>query len=153
MVLAFGSFSASSAVKSTLEADRDMDMKERPISKIVKMIQDMKAELEAEREDDEKVHEMLSCWCETNEKEKAKAVELAQQKIAALESSIAEYLGKMDELKTKLKGTKDAYNKNWEALNEASAMRMKEGQEFHKGETDLLDAVNACKQAIVVLSK
>merc|ERR1719498_1501837 len=95
------------------------------------MIQDMKAELEAERDDDEKVHDMLSCWCETNEKEKDKAVELAQQKIAALESAISEYLGKMDELKTKLKDSK----------------------EFHTGETDLLDAINACKQAIVVLSK
>merc|ERR1719478_1442255 len=153
MVLAFGSFSASSAVKSTLERDMDMDTKERPISKIVKMIQDMKAELEAEREDDEKVHEMLSCWCETNEKEKTKSVELAQQKIAALESAIAEYLGKMEELKTKLKDTKDAYNRDWDALNEATAMRMKEGQEFNKGENDIIGAINACKQAIVVLSK
>merc|ERR1719262_1806921 len=116
------------------------------------MIQDMKAELEAERDDDEKVHEMLSCWCETNEKEKSKAVELAQQKIAALESAIAEYLGKMQELKAKLKDTKDAYNRDWDALNEATEMRMKEGQEFHKGETDLLDAINACKNAITVLS-
>merc|ERR1719161_1882453 len=117
------------------------------------MIQDMKAELEAERDDDEKVHEMLSCWCETNEKEKTKSVELAQQKIAALESAIAEYLGKMEELKTKLKDTKDAYNKNYDALGEATAMRMKEGQEFNKGENDIIGAISACKQAIVVLSK
>ncbi len=72
-------------------------------------------------------------------------MELAQEKIAALESTITEHLGKMDELKTNLRDTKDAYNKNWEALDEATAMRMKEGQELHKGETDLLDAVNACK--------
>merc|ERR1719161_529067 len=117
------------------------------------MIQDMKAELEAERDDDEKAHEMLSCWCETNEKEKTKSVELAQQKIAALESAIAEYLGKMEELKTKLKDTKDAYNKNYDALGEATAMRMKEGQEFNKGENDIIGAISACKQAIVVLSK
>merc|ERR1719158_1234523 len=151
-VLALCALGMSSAVSRTLEEDRNMDMKDRPISKIVKMIQDMKAELEADRDDDEKVHEMLSCWCETNEKEKSKAVELAQQKIAALESAIAEYLGKMEELKTKLKDTKDQYNNNYDALGKATEMRMKEGQEFNTGENDLIGAINACKQAIVVLS-
>merc|ERR1719230_881345 len=130
LIVAFSCALAASATSSSsaLVADRNQDLKERPISKIVKMIQDMKAELEAERDDDEKGHDMLSCWCETNEKEKDKAVELAQQKIAALESAISESLGKMDELKTKLKDTKDAYNRDFDKLQEAAAMRMKESK-------------------------
>jgi len=44
--------------------------KERPVMKVVRMLQDMATELQKELEDDKQVHEMLTCWCETNEKEK-----------------------------------------------------------------------------------
>merc|ERR1719321_538358 len=37
------------------------------------MLKDMKAELEKELADDEEVHELLSCWCKTNDEEKSKA--------------------------------------------------------------------------------
>jgi len=43
--------------------------------------------------------------------------------------------------------------KNDKAKKDATGMRMKEGQEFHKEETDLINAINACKHAITVLSK
>lgn len=144
---------ASSATTLALQADREMDLKERPVAKVVKMIKDMKAQLEKEAADDEAVYEQIACWCETNDKQKSKEIEDAQKKIAALEAAIAEYLAKMEELKTKLASTKDAYNKNWDALNKAKALRMKEQQEFHDDETGMLDAIQACKQAIVVLSK
>merc|ERR1719503_415611 len=66
---------------------------------------------------------------------------------------LGEAVAKMEELKAKLKATKDEINADWAALNEASALRMKENKEFHEEETDLLQAIQACKQAIVVLSK
>jgi hypothetical protein len=44
--------------------------KERPVMKIVRMLQDMQTELQKELEDDKAVHDMLGCWCKTNEQEK-----------------------------------------------------------------------------------
>merc|ERR1719321_2224307 len=39
------------------------------------------------------------------------------------------------------------------ALDEATEMRIKEAKLFHGEETDLLQAIQSCKQAIIVLSK
>lgn len=124
-----------------------------PVQKVVRMLNDMKAEIESEMEDDKAVYEKVKCWCETGEKEKTEAIELGTSKIAALESDIEGYTGKMAELKELLKNAKDEKNKDYKALEEASGMRMKENKEFHEAETDLLGAIASCKQAIVVLSK
>merc|ERR1719388_291560 len=113
----------------------------------------MKAELETEMEDDKEVYEKLVCWCETGTKEKTKAIEEGEANIASLEASIEEYTAKLAELKELLGNTKDEKNKNWDALNKASAMRMKENGEFHSTEKELMLAIASAKQALVVLSE
>lgn len=130
-----------------------MSLKERPVQKVVRLLQDMKSQLEKERDDDNAVYEQLSCWCKTNDKEKSESIAAAEAKIASLESAIAQYAAKITELKVKLQNTKDDINKNWEALKSSTELRMKEAKEFHEEEKDLLQSVDACKQAVVVLSK
>merc|ERR1719240_2251924 len=138
---------------SALALDQYLSLKERTVSKVIRMLRDMLAELNAEMEDDKKVYEMLTCWCETNEKEKTQSIAEGEAKIAQLEADLGEYAGKIKELKALIAATKDEYNKDWEALNKANGMRMKENKEFHGGETDLIGAIKACEQAIVVLSE
>merc|ERR1719281_2213010 len=113
----------------------------------------MKTQLETEMEDDKEVYEKLVCWCETGTKEKTKAIEEGEANIASLEASIEEYTAKLAELKELLGNTKDEKNKNWDALNKASAMRMKENAEFHSTEKELMAAIQSAKQALVVLSE
>merc|ERR1719161_3484440 len=113
----------------------------------------MKEELEAEAKDDEEVYEQLTCWCETNRKEKEAAIEAGKAKIEQLESSIEELTAKIAELTEHYNGQRGEMYKNDKAKKDATGMRMKEGQEFHKEETDLINAINACKHAITVLSK
>merc|ERR1719238_1695128 len=60
---------------------------------------------------------------------------------------------KISELKAKRKETLDEVNADHKALTEASAMRMKENKEFQASETDYLEAIDAAKNAIVVLGK
>merc|ERR550537_1766284 len=62
-------------------------------------------------------------------------------------------VAKMLELKEKRKVAMDEINSDHAALTEANEIRMKENKAFHAEETDLLEAVAACKQAIVVLGK
>merc|ERR1719169_302879 len=129
MVIAMA-FTAS-ATDSALSRDEDLSLKERPVAKVVRMLKDMQAELNKELEDDKAVYEMLTCWCETNEKEKTKAIEEGEAKIAQLEADLGEYAAKIKELKALIAESKDKYNGDWEALNKASAMRMKDNKEFH----------------------
>jgi len=121
--------------------------------KVVRMLEDMKSELNKELEDDKAVHEMLDCWCTTNEKEKTKAIELAEARIAELESLLGETLAKIKELKAKRKATQEEQYADQKALDEAEELRMKENKEFQETETDLLQAIDATKNAIIVLSK
>jgi len=144
---------APSAAVTALARDTDMSLKARPIMKVVRMLEDMKVELNKELEDDKAVHEMLDCWCSTNEKEKTKAIELGESRIAELEALLGETLAKIKELKSKRKSTQEEQYADQAALDEAEELRMKENKEFQETETDLLQAIDATKNAIIVLSK
>merc|ERR1719310_279937 len=130
-----------------------MSLKERPVMKVVRLLQDTKAELEKELEDDKAVHELMACWCTSNDQEKAAAIEAGKAKIAELESSMGADAAKIAELKQKRKETLDEVNADHKALSEATEMRMKENKEFQASETDYLEAIDAAKNAIIVLGK
>merc|ERR1719262_1259722 len=136
-----------------LEKDLTMSLKLRPVMKVVRMLEDTLAELNKELEDDKAVYEMLTCWCETNEKEKTKAIAEGEANAARLEGELGEAAAKIKELKGKIAEAKDSYNKAWDALNQASAMRLKENKENHGEENDLVEAIKACEQALIVLSE
>jgi len=121
--------------------------------KIVRMLEDMKAELEKEKADDEAVFESLDCWCKTNDEEKTKAIEAGEAKVADLKAAMGEFAAKIEELREGLASTKTKLRADQDALDTATEIRMKENKAFHGEETDLLASIQSCKQAIVVLSK
>merc|ERR1719201_2463208 len=153
IVLVMATVLCTSASESVLARDEELSLKERPVAKVVRMLKDMQAELNKELEDDKAVYEMISCWCKTNDEEKTKAIAEGEAKSAQLLAEMDETAAKIIETKAKLKETKDEYNKDWNALNTANSMRMKENKEFHGEETELLGAIQACEQAITVLSE
>merc|ERR1719174_3481573 len=122
--------SQSSLVKA-LEQDEASSLKTRPVQKVVNMLKDMLAELNAEMEDDKAVHEMLTCWCETNRKEKTAAIESGEAKEAQLKAFIGETWATIQDLQVKRKSTRDELYADQKSLDEATAMRMKENKEFH----------------------
>lgn len=146
------SVSLQAALTNVLSTD-EKDVKTRPVSKVIALLQDMAVELNRELEDDKAVYEEVSCWCQSNEKEKTRAIETGEARIDALVAQLGEDGAKIQELKATLASAKDKVNKDFAALQQASAMRMKESKEFHGEENDLIGAVQACKQSLVVLSK
>merc|ERR1719456_1269217 len=50
----------------------------------------MLKQLEKEGEEDEEIYDQLACWCETNDKEKTKAIADAEAKITDLTTKIEE---------------------------------------------------------------
>merc|ERR1719253_2292987 len=122
-----------------------------PVMKVVRMLQDMQAELTKDLEDDKAVHEMLDCWCTTNEKEKTKAIELGTARIAELEAFLGEASAKMKEMTQKRNDALDEVDADFNALQEAKTLRMKENKEFHAEEMNLIEASKACQQAMVAL--
>jgi len=138
---------------TALERDLAYGLKERPVMKVVRLLQDMKAELEKELDDDKAVHESLTCWCKDNDREKTEAIALGEAREAQLESLLGQAASAMAGLKVRRKATWDELQSDHAALDQATKLRIKDNQDFHSGETDYLDAIDACKNAITVLSE
>merc|ERR1719486_426541 len=95
----------------------------------------------------------MTCWCNTGAQDKAAAIDAGKATIARLESSMGSDAAKIAELKAKRKETLDEVNADHKALMDATGMRMKENKEFQASETDYLEAIDAAKNAIIVLGK
>merc|ERR1719355_173711 len=113
----------------------------------------MQAQLEKERDTDQEVYDKLACWCETNDKEKSEAVDIAQARITELVSTIEELTSKSSRLDTEIKALNEEIEKNQDALNKATAIREKELAEFNAEEKDMMQSIQALKNAVLVLGK
>jgi len=136
------------SVASTTEA-----VKNRPVSKVIVLLKDMLKELEKEAEKDEEIYDKMSCWCETNDKEKTKAIADAEAKIDDLTSQIEELSASSGKLAAEIKNLRKEASAGQEALDKATSLREKQLAEFNSEEKDSLQSIAALKAAIVVLKK
>jgi len=140
------------AESSVLTFDEEA-AKNRPVSKVITLLKDMLKQLEKEAEEDEEIYDKMACWCETNDKEKTKAIADAEARIEDLTTMIEELTASSARLNTEIKNLEGEVAKNQEALDKATALRQKQLAEFNAEEKDALEALSALKAAIVVLSK
>merc|ERR1719265_878869 len=113
----------------------------------------MLEQLEKEGDEDEKLYEEMTCWCETNDREKTKAIADAEAKIEELDVLIEELTARSGKLGTEIKNLEKEVGENQEALDKATEIRMKELAEFNDEEKDLLGSISALKSALEVLAK
>merc|ERR1719301_42493 len=84
-----GSFSISSSwAKKEMALLQDNDMS--PVSKVVKLLQDMLKQLDADADEDEEINESMMCWCTSNEASKTKAIDDNTDRSAQLTNAIEE---------------------------------------------------------------
>merc|ERR1719253_1687695 len=95
----------------------------------------------------------MACWCETNDKEKTKAIADAEARIEDLTSEIEGLTAASARLNTEIKNLEKEVAKNQAALDKATAIRTKELAEFNAEEKDMLQSIGALKSAVTVLSK
>jgi chromosome segregation ATPase len=124
-----------------------------PLTKVIALLKDIQKELAAEAKEDKKAHDEIACWCKTNLEGKTKQVEDAKKKDDELVANIQQHAASSSSLDVDLADLKKDIAENEKALAEAVALRKKEAADFHQGETDLIQAINSLKGAIVVLSK
>jgi len=137
-----------------LSADfTDDAWKQRPVSKVINLLKDMQQELEKEQDADEDLYDAMTCWCEANDKAKTKAIADAEQRTSDLTSAIEMYTAKHEQLTTDISELKRQIAENTAGLASASALREKEGSEFHENEKDSIQAIGNLKAAVVSLQK
>jgi len=139
---------------SSLEVDfSSKEWKEKPIQKVVRLLNEMQAQIEKEGAEDDAMMEQMSCWCETNEREKTTAIELADQRITDLTAKIPETAAKAMECEVTIKQLQKEVAENTEALAKATEVRAKEQEEFRTTEKDMIQSVASLKNAVQMMSK
>jgi hypothetical protein len=113
----------------------------------------MQTQLSKEQKEDTEAYEKMSCWCETNEKEKNAAVASAKKSIDDLTAAIETGTAKSAELKATLVKLDKSVKKNTEALKSATGLREKEATEFSEEEADLSSSLDSATSAVDALSK
>jgi chromosome segregation ATPase len=146
------SFNMEVSVKSSLTFDVEA-AKNRPVTKVITLLKDMLKQLEKEAEEDEEIYDKMACWCETNDKEKTKAIADAEARISDLTTKIEELTAQSARLNTEIKNLEKEVAENQDALDKATAIRQKQLAEFNEEEKDLLESISALKAAVTVLSK
>jgi predicted nucleic acid-binding Zn-ribbon protein len=131
----------------------DTTDKEYPVSKVIRLLKDMSATLTKEGEQDQEIYEKLACWCETNDKDKTAAIDIAQKAITELTTTIEELTAKSQRLNGEIETLKDDIAKAQDALNKATAIRTEELASFNQEEKDMMQSIQALKNAVMVLSK
>merc|ERR1719267_363243 len=150
-LMAYGySLGASETMSLRFDAG---NTKNRPVTKVVNLLKDMLKQLQKEAEEDEDIYDKIACWCETNDKEKTKAIKDAEEKIDILTTKIEEMTARSAQLATEIKNLEKEIAKHQDSLDKATAIREKELAEFNAEEKDLLESIAALKAAITVLSK
>jgi len=138
---------------ASMDSGRDQEWKERPIMRVVGLLQDMKKELEAEAENDQELYDKLVCWCETNEKEKTKAIADGNTAIDELSAKIEENTALASTREVEIGALKKEVAELTEALAKAEELRAKEKAEFNEQEKDFIESIQSLGSALSTLGK
>mmetsp|Transcript_2851 Transcript_2851/g.7387 ORF Transcript_2851/g.7387 Transcript_2851/m.7387 type:complete len:628 (-) Transcript_2851:388-2271(-) len=153
---AHGSQSAGVASREkSLEAawSLDSNSKVSPVQRVVALLGKMKAELEEEASSESGMYDKMVCWCETNEKEKTKAIADADAKDIELGGEVESRGARFGELSATIASLKAQVASDKAMLEQATAIREREAGEFRDEEKDLVQYVTNLKNAIAALSK
>jgi len=124
-----------------------------PLKRVVNLLKKMKAELDAESNKDSEMYDKMVCWCETNEKEKTKAIADAEAKDLDLTAEIEERSAEVGELATTIEALKKQIAEDTASLKTATALREKAARRFTETETDLVQTITNLRNAVGVLAK
>eukprot|EP00931_Biecheleriopsis_adriatica_P061791 TRINITY_DN37172_c0_g1_i2.p1 TRINITY_DN37172_c0_g1~~TRINITY_DN37172_c0_g1_i2.p1 ORF type:complete len:617 (-),score=202.77 TRINITY_DN37172_c0_g1_i2:112-1962(-) len=132
--------------------DEAAQSRERPVSKVVKMLKDMQETLEKEKKADEDEHEDLVCFCKENGESKGREVKEAQAQIAQLEASVNELNASIKVLAKEIGDLGFEVKEVTTTLDTARIQHTKTMEESHEQELALQKAKNDISAASVMLN-
>jgi len=141
------------SLEETWSSELDSDSKKSPIKRVVLLLEQMRNELQSEGTKEAEMYDQMVCWCETNEKEKGKAIGDAEGKTADLRAEMEARSAAKGELSTNIKAMKVQIAEDMASLKQATALREKEAAAFSDEEKSMMQAVTNLKNAVTVLSK
>merc|ERR1719454_78684 len=97
-----------------------------PVTKVVELIQEMKAKIEADGKAEQKVYDKFACWCEKTTARKAGSIDEAKASIEELSEKVLTLKGKTATMKAEAAQLEKDIAANIDGANEATSIRTKE---------------------------
>merc|ERR1719456_2167555 len=126
--------------------------KDTPVTKVVELIQEMKAKIEADGKAEQKVYDKFACWCEKTTARKASAIDEAKASIEELSEKVLNLKGKTATMKAESAQLEKDIAANIDGANEATSIRTKETADYEQQRSDLEQAIGALERAITILT-
>lgn len=127
--------------------------KENPIKKVVRLMQDMSKEIEAELAKEKTLFEKFMCICNTADDELAATIEKSAASIKSLTSKLEEEGAEKSQLTEELKGHYKDKESSEGDLKKATNLRTKEVEEYEESKASAQFSVSALNKAIPALEK
>mmetsp|Transcript_162001 Transcript_162001/g.295824 ORF Transcript_162001/g.295824 Transcript_162001/m.295824 type:complete len:746 (-) Transcript_162001:55-2292(-) len=124
-----------------------------PVKRVITLLDEMKETLMATAKKEAEMYDKMACWCETNTKEKEKAISDAETTQDSLQADLEAMNMKKGKLATEIEAMKKQIAKDTASLKQATAIREKEKAEFNAEELDSVQIITNLKNAIEILSK
>jgi hypothetical protein len=127
--------------------------KDDPVGRVVTLLTDLKAKIEADGRTEQAIYDKYACWCEETTARKASAIEEGKEQIEQLSQSIVELNARQGTSVAELAKLKKDLAENAEAQKKAEAMRTKENAEYVMEKGQLEQGVAQLTKAVQVLGE
>eukprot|EP00403_Amphidinium_massartii_P036929 CAMPEP_0178442766 /NCGR_PEP_ID=MMETSP0689_2-20121128/38400_1 /TAXON_ID=160604 /ORGANISM="Amphidinium massartii, Strain CS-259" /LENGTH=727 /DNA_ID=CAMNT_0020066455 /DNA_START=15 /DNA_END=2195 /DNA_ORIENTATION=+ len=134
-------------------SQRDAEAGPTAVTKVVKLLEEMKEQVAKEADADEEAYKKYACWCENGKKAKTEAISTSETRINDLESTIESSVALEGKLKTEIEELTSDIADDEASLKEATELREKEAAEFKAEEEDMSETLSALSEAVKVLEK
>merc|ERR1719420_1741695 len=126
--------------------------KDDPVKRVVVLIKELQAKIEADGKAEQKTYDKFACWCEKTLARKAAAIDAAKETIDKTQREIVELKGRLGELGATIKQLEKEIAENEEARKEATEIREKENEDYEAERTESEQCIGALEAAIKVLT-
>merc|ERR1719310_2145710 len=139
--------SGAAAAKNLKASDKTAS----PVERVVNLLKDLKAKVEADGEGEQQVYDKYACWCETTTARKAAAIEKAQEDIRALGQSILKFKALVNVRTAEIAELEAAIKANKQEQADATKVRENENAAYQEETTEMKQAIAALQRATQVL--
>merc|ERR1719169_374118 len=126
--------------------------KQSPVDKVVELITDLQAKINADGEAEQKTYDKFACWCEKTTKRKANSIDAGKATIGKTTTQILTLKGAVAVLASEIAEHEADIAETNEQMKKFTAIREKENSDYQQEKAYMETALGSLHQAIEVLS-
>jgi DNA repair exonuclease SbcCD ATPase subunit len=124
-----------------------------PVQKVIQLLDELKAKVEADLAGEEKAMEEYTAWCDEESNSKEDAITSSKRTINDLSATIEDAKGTIATLTSTVEDLTSKISASESDLADATKIRNKENKDFLAAEKELVDTADGLDRAVTVLKR